>query len=197
MSSEQLKAFDVKEAPLEVRNAFGDSPFGRGCLAAARLIEVGVRCVEVTLEGWDSHVNNHEIHKSRAAELDPAFAALLRYLEERKLLESTLVLWGGEFGRTPYVNSAGGRDHWPHGFTVAFAGGGIRPGQVVGESSPDPLDPEKKDFADRIKNPHPIGDIHATVLDSLGIVFNKEVVTPIGRPMSFSEGKPIRELLVT
>lgn len=196
MTSEQLKAFDVKQSPTQLREQFGDTPFGRGCLAAARLIEVGVRCVEVTLDGWDSHVNNHEIHKTRAKELDPAFASLLRYLGERQLLESTLVLWGGEFGRTPRVNPAGGRDHWPHGFTVALAGGGIRGGQVIGETSVDPP-MDGKEWDKHVKDPRPIGDIHATVLDALGIAFDKEVVTPIGRPMKFSEGTPIKQLLAT
>jgi hypothetical protein len=194
MSSDQLKAFDVKQATAEWRDAFGDTPFGRGCLAAARLIEVGVRCVEVTLDGWDSHVNNHEIHQERAKTLDPAFAALLRYLHERQLLDSTVVLWGGEFGRTPQINPVGGRDHWPHGFTMALAGGGIRPGQVIGETDPSPPN-ESKDWTQFVKDPREISDIHATVMHALGVDFAKEVLTPIGRPMKLCEGKLIPELL--
>lgn len=194
MSSEQLKAFDVKQETAAVRDGFGDSAFGRGCLAAARLIEVGVRCVEVTLDGWDSHVNNHETHTKRAKDLDPAFAALLKYLHERRLLDSTLVLCGGEFGRTPDVNPTGGRDHWPHGFTVALAGGGIRGGQTLGETS-GTLPEDGKAWDKHIKDPQTIGDIHATVLDALGITYDEEVVTPIGRPMKLSEGKPIKQLL--
>jgi hypothetical protein len=194
MSSDQLRAFDVLQAPASVREAFGDTPFGRGCLAAARLIEVGVRCVEVTLGGWDSHLNNHEIQRARAGELDPAFAALLSYLVERRLLETTLVVCGGEFGRSPFVNPAGGRDHWPHGFTVALAGGGIRGGRVIGETSSDPPK-EDKDWTRHVRNPHPVGDLHATILRALGIEFDRELVTPIGRPMKLSDGQPIRELL--
>jgi uncharacterized protein (DUF1501 family) len=194
MSSEQLKAFDVKQESAGVLEQFGDSAFGRGCLAAARLIEVGVRCVEVTLDGWDSHVNHHETHSKRAKELDPAFAALLRYLAERQRLDSTLVLCGGEFGRTPTVNPTGGRDHWPHGFTIALAGGGIRGGQVIGETSA--IVPEDGKLWDKhIKQPRTIGDIHATVLDALGIRYDDEITTPIGRPMKLSEGTPIRQLL--
>jgi hypothetical protein len=194
MSSEQLKAFDIKLATEEWRAAFGDTPFGRGCLAAARLIEVGVRCVEVTLDGWDSHVNNREIHLERARTLDPAFAALLRYLHERQLLDSTVVLWGGEFGRTPKVNPFGGRDHWPHGFTMALAGGGLRAGQVIGETSSDPPN-DSKDWTQFVTDPRPIADIHATVMQALGVSFDEELMTPIGRPMKLCEGKVIPELL--
>lgn len=194
MASEQLKAFDVKEAPENVRDQFGDTAFGRGCLAAARLVEVGVRCVEVTLNGWDTHTNNHENHRENAKILDPAFAALIRYLNERELLDQTTVICGGEFGRTPGINPAGGRDHWPHGFTMALAGGGIAGGRVIGETSPVPdLDAEDKTKA--LRDPHNIADVHATILHSLGIEFKKELPTPIGRPMIISQGKVIQDLL--
>ncbi|MGE0759885.1 MAG: DUF1501 domain-containing protein [Pirellulaceae bacterium] len=196
MSSEQLQAFDIQQEPIAVRRAFGDTPFGRGCLAAARLIDVGVRCVEVTLGGWDSHVNNQETQAERIRELDPAFASLLRYLDEHQRLDSTVVLWGGEFGRTPRINPAGGRDHWPHGFTIALAGGRIARGRVIGETSPEPRE-DGKDWTDHLRHPRPIGDIHATVLMALGIRHDHEMITPIGRPMAFTEGNPIRELLTS
>ena len=188
MSSEQLKAFDIQETPKSLRTEFGDSPFGRACLAAARLTEVGVRCVEVTLSGWDSHIANHDIHATLTSVLDPAMAALIRYLRDSGRLADTLVLWGGEFGRTPSVNPAGGRDHWPHGFSIALAGGGIQGGQVIGETDPE---------GSRLKYSKgiPIADIHATVLQALGIEFQKEIVTPVGRPMKLSEGHVIRTLL--
>src|SRR5262249_52095432 len=115
MSSEQLRAFEVSREPREVQKAYGDTPFGRGCLAARRLIEVGVRCVEVTLDGWDSHVDNHKIQRGRVDVLDPAFAALVGDLKQRRLLERTVVICMGEFGRTPQINRLGGRDHWPNG----------------------------------------------------------------------------------
>jgi hypothetical protein len=194
MSSDQLKAFDVSQAPESLRAEYGDTPFGRGCLAAARLIEVGVRCVEVTLNGWDSHINNHEIQAERLATLDPAFAALLRDLKQRELLDQTVVLCGGEFGRTPRINPAGGRDHWPHGFSVALAGGGIRGGQVIGETSPNPR-PENRDPQQDVKDPRNVADIHATVLQALGIRYKRELQTPVGRPMVISDGKVIGELL--
>jgi Protein of unknown function (DUF1501) len=188
MSSEQLKAFDVSQEPTGVLAEYGDTPFGRGCLAARRLIEVGVRCVEVTLSGWDTHVNNHEIHKARARVLDPAFAALLRDLTRRHLLDRTVVLCAGEFGRTPKVNPLGGRDHWPGGFSLAIAGGGIRSGLAIGQTDPEGVkDPVQ---------PTTIEQVHATVLTALGLNPAKANIAPAtGRPIKLSEGRPIRELL--
>src|SRR5262249_13222964 len=137
MSSEQLKAFDVKREPASLRAEYGDTPFGRACLAARRLTEVGVRCVEVTLDGWDSHVNNEKIQRGKVDILDPAFSALLRDLRQRKELGRTIVVCLGEFGRSPAINPLGGRDHWPNGFSLAIAGGGIAGGRVIGETDPD------------------------------------------------------------
>jgi hypothetical protein len=188
MTSEQLKAFDVSQEPAAVQAEYGDTPFGRGCLAARRLIEVGVRCVEVSLGGWDSHVNNHQVHRNLVKVLDPAFAALLRDLRRRGLLDSTIVLCGGEFGRTPQVNLGGGRDHWPNGFSMALAGGGLRTGFALGET-----DPEGKKGPDRPIN---VEDVHATVLKALGVNPLKENIAPItGRPIKLSTGTAIRELL--
>jgi uncharacterized protein (DUF1501 family) len=187
MTSEQLKAFDLTQEPASVRLEYGETPFGRACLAARRLTEVGVRCVEVTLGGWDSHVNNHEVHKSRAAELDPAFAALIRDLARRGSLDRTVVLCGGEFGRSPNINPLGGRDHWPLGYSLAIAGGGLKGGLAVGETDPE----GKKDPA----RPSTIADVHATVLTTLGISPGKENVSPVGRPIKLSEGKAIGELM--
>ena len=188
MSSAQLAAFDVKQATAAQRAAYGDTPFGRGCLAALRLIETGVRCVEVTLDGWDTHVNNHELQGRKVKVLDPAFAALIRDLKDRNLFDSTIVLCGGEFGRTPKLNPVGGRDHWPYGFTIALAGGGIRAGHVVGSTDPsgESREPEK---------PVTVQDLHATIQHALGIDCEKELITPVGRPLALSDGKVIRELL--
>lgn len=194
MASQHLVAFDVKQAPQSLRDEFGDTPFGRSCLAALRLVEVGVRCVEVTLDGWDSHVNNLEVQNARLKELDPAFAALLRNLSERKLLDHTLVVCAGEFGRTPRVNPAGGRDHWPHGFSIALAGVGVAGGRVIGETNPKPVLDEKDKLKD-VSDPRPIEDVHATILTALGLEPDKELLTPINRPLALSPGKPIQELL--
>ncbi len=188
MTSAQLKAFEVREEPAALRAEYGDTAFGRGCLAARRLIEQGVRCVEVTLTGWDSHVNNHETHRKLLEVLDPALAALLRDLRERDLLDRTVVLCGGEFGRTPSINALEGRDHWPHGFSMALAGGGIRGGQVIGQTDPA--------GSRAVVDPRSVADIHATVLTALGIDPEHEETAPVGRPIKFSEGVPIEALLV-
>jgi uncharacterized protein (DUF1501 family) len=187
MTSEQLKAFDLSKEPASVRAEYGDTPFGRACLAARRLTEVGVRCVEVTLDGWDSHVNNHETHKKRVGELDPAFAALIRDLARRGQLSRTIVLCGGEFGRTPSINPFGGRDHWPIGYSMAIAGGGLKGGLAVGKTDPNGLEAPKR--------PATIADVHATVLTTLGLNPGKENVSPVGRPIKLSEGKVIGELM--
>lgn len=195
MTSQQLRAFDVRETPQALREEFGDSPFGRGCLAAVQLIEAGVRCVEVTLTGWDSHANNHSIQAERVATLDPAFAALLRELKRRGLFESTVVVCGGEFGRTPRLNPAEGRDHWPHGFTVALAGGRIRGGAVYGQTAPDP-DVEAEDKTASVALPRDVSHIQATVLHALGIDLAQTLQTPIGRPMDITQGEVIQEILL-
>ncbi len=188
MSSEQLLAFDVTEEPAAVRAAYGDSSFGRSCLAARRLVEAGVPCVEVTLDGWDTHVNNHELQAARIQLLDPALAALLRDLRERELLDRTVVLCGGEFGRTPKLNAVEGRDHWPHGFSVALAGGAFRKGHVFGETDPTGA-------AGQPANPVRVEDLHATLQTALGMDPEFEVMTPVGRPLAWSDGRVIRDLL--
>lgn len=188
MTSDQVKAFDVSQVPLAERMAYGDTAFGRGCLAAVRLVERGVRCVEVTLNGWDTHTNNHESQGALVKTLDPALAALIADLKRRDLLDHTIVLCGGEFGRTPKLNPLEGRDHWPHGFTVAMAGGGIQAGRVIGATDPKG---EKKEP----ENPVHVEDLHATILHALGINHEKEIITPIGRPIALSDGNVISELL--
>jgi hypothetical protein len=196
MTSEQLKAFEIDQEPQAVRDAYGDTQFGHGCLAARRLIETGVRAVEVTLQGWDTHANNFEGHKTQAKELDPALAALIHDLQQRDLLASTVVLCIGEFGRTPKINPLGGRDHWPKGFSCLVGGGGLRSGVVIGETNTEPQ--SQQDAEKSTKGPHDpieVPDLFATVLRQLGVEFDKEVLTPIGRPMKFCSGKPIERLM--
>ena len=188
MSSKQLKAFDFKEEPAAVRESYGDSQFGKGCLVARRLLEEGVRSIEVALNGFDSHARNLEAHANRAKDLDPGLAALLKDLAERDLLQSTVVLVIGEFGRTPNINPAGGRDHWPTGFSCLLGGGGLQSGKLIGATDPTG---EKK----QPDKPVEVADLYATVLKSLGIDYEKEVITPIGRPMKYCAGKPIERLL--
>ncbi len=193
MTAEQLSAFKVLAEPKSLRDQFGDTPFGRGCLTAIRLIEVGVRCVEVRLGGWDSHVNNHNIQKGRIEILDPAYAALLAELKKRELLDDTIVVCMGEFGRDPKINPAGGRDHWPHGFSIGLSGGGFVGGRVHGETAANPKLDRENPLQD-VKEPYPIEDIHASIHHGLGIDSTLEYNTPIGRPMAISQGKPIRGL---
>ncbi|MDA0660858.1 MAG: DUF1501 domain-containing protein, partial [Planctomycetota bacterium] len=136
MTSEQKRAFELADTTRKERERFGHSPFGRGCLVATRLINVGVRCVEITLPGWDSHINNQETHDRLSTILDQALSGLLQTLVDQQRLEHTVVLCAGEFGRTPQINRAAGRDHWQHGYSVALAGGGLRRGVVIGATDP-------------------------------------------------------------
>jgi hypothetical protein len=189
MSSDQLKAFDVSSAPATELSAFGDTAFGRGCLAAVRLVESGVRCVEVTLNGWDTHANNHENQGERIKVLDPALAALTKALKARGLLDDTVVVCGGEFGRTPKLNGVDGRDHWPHGFSMVMGGGGIKGGRVVGATDPTG---ESEEPEGKVR----VEDVHCTILTALGIDSEKEIMTSVGRPIAFSKGLEIDKLLV-
>lgn len=192
MSSEQLKAFQIDEEPSAVKTAYGDSRFGRGCLVARRLVEVGVRSIEVSLNGFDTHVNNHEGQKTQADILDPAMSTLLTELRERDLLDSTIVLCISEFGRTPQINPAGGRDHWPNWFSCVVAGGGFRQGLLVGET---PAVPGERKAKPKPTDPITIPQLYATILHAMGIPWDNEEITPIGRPMRFAEGEPLARLL--
>ncbi len=187
MNSDQLRAFDLSSESADLKRSYGDTPFGRACLAARRLIEVGVRCVEVSLGGWDTHANNHALVRDNLTILDPAFSTLIRDLRERRLLDHTIVFCGGEFGRTPRVNPVGGRDHWPNGFSVALAGGGFRGGFVLGETDPE----------GRAGPPDPIdvSRLHATMLTLAGIDASRINQTAIGRTVPFSSGEPIPQLM--
>lgn len=188
MSSEQLNAFEIEKEPEAIRNAYGDSPFGRGCLVARRLVEQGVHSIEVNLRGWDSHANNYEGHQTQAAILDPAFSMLLKDLKARDLLKSTIVLCIGEFGRTPNINPLDGRDHWPTGFSCIVGGGGLKGNVIIGET--DPTGKEKKPT-----EPIQIQDLYATILQKLKIDHTRELISPIGRPLALSDGSPIKKLM--
>lgn len=201
MSSKQLEAFDITQESSSKLQAFGDSAFGRSCLAAIRLLQTGVRCVEVELSGWDSHINNHQLQSTQADTLDKALSATLIELAERELLDDTIVLCGGEFGRTPIINPAGGRDHWPHGFSLVLAGGKFRRGYVHGQTNPKPdvaimrgergpIDPRQL-----TEKTVAIADLHATILVALGIDHRDLQQTPIGRPLAWSDGEIVPELL--
>ncbi|HTN74838.1 MAG TPA: DUF1501 domain-containing protein, partial [Pirellulaceae bacterium] len=124
--SPKMKTFDIAQESAATRAAYGDSNFGKGCLLARRLVESGVTFVEVNLGNWDTHDNNFERAKQLCTQLDQPYAQLLKDLKERGMLEKTLVVWMGEFGRTPRINPRGGRDHYPRAFNVALAGGGVK-----------------------------------------------------------------------
>ncbi|MBL9177572.1 MAG: DUF1501 domain-containing protein [Verrucomicrobiaceae bacterium] len=187
MTSDQLKVFNVSDVPAGDLAVYGDTPFGRGCFTALRLIQAGVRCVEVTLNGWDTHANNLEGQAAQVRILDAAYASLIRDLKKLGLLESTVVICGGEFGRTPKINNVGGRDHWPHAFSMLVAGGGFAAGRVMGATDPEG---EKKEPV----NPIHVEDLHATIQDLFGIDFSKEIMTPVGRPMALSKGEVVAGL---
>jgi hypothetical protein len=197
MSSEQLRAFELDDEPQAVKAAYGDTRFGRGCLVARRLVETGVRAIEVSLSGFDTHTNNLEGHRTQLEMLDPAFATLLQDLADRDLLESTIVLCIGEFGRTPQINPAAGRDHWPHWFSCVVAGGGFRSGHVIG-MTPGSI-PEKrrpKDPKPKPDDPITVPELYATILKTMEIAWDTEVMTSVGRPMRFTDAAPIQNLLV-
>jgi len=197
MRSRAVKAFDLDEEPKELRNAYGNNMFGQGCLLARRLIERGVPFVEVNLSavpgvaalGWDTHVNNHDGVKKLCEVLDPAWATLMDDLKKRGLLDSTLIVWMGEFGRTPRINGNNGRDHWAISWSTVLAGGGIKGGQVVGQTSKDGLAVEKR--------PISVNDLLATVCTALGINIEKQNQSNVGRPIRLVEpgGKAIKEVL--
>lgn len=193
MSSEQLKAFEIDEEPTLVQAAYGDSRFGRGCLVARRLVEVGVRSIEVSLNGFDTHVNNHNGQKTQADILDPAFATLLTELQERDLLDSTVVLLISEFGRTPRINNAGGRDHHPHWFSSVVAGGGFQQGMVIGATPNAHVDDSKA--KPKPDDPITVPDLYSTIMHTMGISYDDEFITPIGRPIRYSDGQPLARLL--
>ncbi len=189
MSASAMKAFDVSEEPAETVAAYGDSGFGRGCLVARRLVEVGVPFVEVTLDGWDTHANNFERTQKLMSTLDPAFSRLLVDLSQRGLLASTLVVCMGEFGRTPRISSDEGRDHHPSAFSVAMAGASLRGGTVLGQTDAE----GNKVVSGGVGVP----DVIATVASVMGVAPTTSETTPAGRPITVSEkGQIIRQLLV-
>ena len=196
MSSEQLKAFELDTESASVKAAYGDTSFGRGCLVARRLVEVGVRSIEVTLPGFDTHVANHSGHVTNCRILDPAIATLIQELRERDLLDSTIVLCISEFGRTPSINPAAGRDHWPNWFSCMIAGGGFRESTVIGATPTDVFEGKKADGKLVLAaEPVLVPELYATIMATMGIDFRKEILTPIGRPIRFADALPSAYLL--
>jgi hypothetical protein len=186
--SPKMKAFDLGKESDKMRDAYGRTQFGSGCLLARRLIEAGVTFVEVNQGNWDTHDDNF----TRVAELngtiDQPMAQLITDLKQRGMLERTLVIWMGEFGRTPRINARAGRDHYPRAFNVALAGGGIRGGQIVGETDAGGVDVTNR--------PVTVNDLFRTIYTTLGIDADYENMSRIGRPIKLVDGgEVIRELV--
>jgi len=185
--SPHMRAFHLDGEPEPLRDAYGRTPFGQGCLLARRLVQAGVTFIEVRSNGWDTHLQNHDRVGKLAQQVDPGFATLITDLKQKGMLERTLVVWMGEFGRTPKINPNAGRDHFPKVFNVALAGGGIKGGQVIGTSSSDGS--EVKD------HPVTVPDLLASLCHSLKVDPTKEIMTPIGRPIKIVDGgKTVRAL---
>jgi hypothetical protein len=183
------RAFDVEQEDVRVRDGYGRNTFGQSCLLARRLVEAGVPFVTINQGGWDTHENNFkELKKSRLPELDQGYATLLKDLHARGMLDHTLVLWMGEFGRTPKVNASAGRDHWPNAMCVCMGGGPVKRGIVVGETNERAEVPKER--------PIRVEDVAATIYQALGVDFHKEYESPQNRPIKINyDGEPIREVL--
>jgi uncharacterized protein (DUF1501 family) len=187
MKSPGVVAFDLAREPEHVRRAYGDSPFGAGCLMARRLVAEGVPFVEVMLRGWDTHEDNFPRVKQLSATLDQVMSALLDDLAGHGLLESTLVVWLGDFGRTPTINARGGRDHFPAASAAVLAGGGVRGGQAIGATNADGTE-----IVDR---PVTVPDLYRTLASALAVDPDKTRFAPSGRPLKTVDGgKLVTEL---
>lgn len=182
-------ALNLEQEPLALRESYGRDQFGQGCLAARRLVERGVPVVEVILGGWDTHVDAFKALKQRSAVLDNAWATLLADLKERGLLDTTLVVWAGEFGRTPRINGQGGRDHWPQAFSVVLAGGGTKGGTVIGKT-----DRRGAEVAER---PVSVPEFLATICAALGIDPARRQLVERGLtiPLVDDNTQPVQEAL--
>jgi len=190
MKPETARAFDLSTEKSEVRDRYGRNLFGQGCLLARRLVERGVPFVEVTLDGWDTHTQNFDQVKNLCGVLDPAWAALMTDLKDRGLLDSTTIVWMGEFGRTPKINPQKGRDHFPNAWSTVLAGGGIQGGQAIGTTSRDGTTVEER--------PTSVPDLLATLCRALGIDYEKTNLSNVGRPIRIVDksASPIREALL-
>ncbi|MFM8172245.1 MAG: DUF1501 domain-containing protein [Pirellulaceae bacterium] len=189
ISSEKAReAFDMTKEPDALKDQYGRNTAGMRMLLARRLVESGVRFVTLTYGGWDMHDNIAGGMKSQLPALDQAFATLIRDLDQRGLLQSTLVCIGSEFGRTPKINGTAGRDHWPKVFSVVMAGGGIKGGMVYGSSNATGAEPED--------DPLTVEDWATTIYDRLGIVADKELMAPGDRPIEIVDGGKVRKELL-
>jgi len=187
MKSEDLKAFDLAEESEEIRKAYGREAFGQGCLLARRLVERGVRFVEVSLGGWDTHTGNFVRVPDLCETLDRAMSTLVADLDARGLLKETLVVLTSEFGRTPTINQNVGRDHYPKAFSGVLLGGGVKGGYTYGKTDKEGREVEE--------NKVEIPDFNATIAYALGLPLNHVVYSPSKRPFVVADkGKPIMDV---
>lgn len=189
MKSEDLKAFDLTQEKVETRDAYGQNKFGQACLLARRLVESGVKFIEITKGGWDTHVDNFGRVRENSGELDQALAQLISDLQDRDMLKDTLVVLTTEFGRTPKIvtERENGRNHYPKAFSGLLIGGGINGGIKYGKTDSEGREVEK----DLVEVP----DFNATIAHALGLPINKEVFSPSRRPFKVADkGKPITKL---
>jgi uncharacterized protein (DUF1501 family) len=189
--SKLRSVFEVRNEPASVIEAYGgqQNQFGMGCLLARKLVEAGVTAVEIDLGGWDNHGNIfNTIRMGNGPRLDKGMGTLVKELVERGLWKNTVVLWMGEFGRTPRINQNNGRDHWARCWSIVLGGGAIKGGQAVGATNSDGTD-----VADNSPR-YTIGDVFATVYKGLGVDPGSQVRDNLGRPLSIADGKPIAQL---
>jgi hypothetical protein len=188
LGSRQREAFKVESESEEMKELYGKNNFGQGCLLARRLVEAGAPFVEVDLGGWDNHEGIFQtLQRDRLPTLDKAMAALTMDLEQRGLLEDTVIVWMGEFGRTPRINAGAGRDHFARAWSVVVGGGGIKGGQAVGATSSDGMEV--------VTEPYSAEDLMASVCKALGISLETTFTSRSGRPMKIANsGKVIKEL---
>jgi hypothetical protein len=192
MNSKQLDAFKLDSESAATRKKYGESNFGRGCLMARRLVETGVTFVEVILGGWDTHNRTFDAHKTRLQpDLDKGMGSLVEDLAQRGLLEKTLIVWMGEFGRTPRINQDSGRDHWARSWSVVAGGAGIKGGQAIGKTS--------ENGTEVVDRPLDTPDLMATFCKAMGIAQDRQFTTPNGRPYwvvdKDANAQPIAELV--
>ncbi|MCA9038116.1 MAG: DUF1501 domain-containing protein [Planctomycetaceae bacterium] len=183
----ETEAFDISAEPQSLQADYGQSNFGKGCLLARRLVERGVTFVEVRSGNWDTHQDNFEQCARNAGEVDPATATLIRDLNERGMLKDTLIVWMGEFGRTPKINPREGRDHYPRVFSIMMAGCGVQGGQVYGASTGD-----GSEIADHPVN---VADLFQTICKALDVNAAHENMSPLGRPMKIVDGGRVLPVL--
>lgn len=180
LTSDQMQAFKIDKEPPQTREQYGNSGFGRGCLLARRLVEAGVPFVEVNMGGWDLHQNCFNSLDNKLPEMDKAMGALMEDLTQRGMMDNTVVIWMGEFGRTPRINGNAGRDHYARAWSAVVGGGPIQGGLAVGETSADGTRVESQPYSSE--------DLMASVCHALGISLQTTFTSNNGRPMKIAGG---------